>query len=212
MARTGSLVCDRESRVTSALGAARQAWEARTHEAMSRSTTLTDDELLSSRDPEAFGLFYDRHVKMLLGYFARRTFSPEVAADLTAETFASALVAKRKFKPGGPPATAWLFAIAARRLADYQRKGYVEQRMRRSLEMQPRPVSEADKEMIRILGDDAARSVLSALPPEERKLVAAHVIDERPYGELAAEHHTSEAALRQRMSRGLATLRRGLGR
>ena len=54
--------------------------------------------------------------------------------------------------------------------------------------------------------------MLSELPPEQRRLVRAHVIDERPYGELAAELHTSEAALRQRMSRGLATLRKGLGR
>ena len=121
---------------------------------------LTDDELLCSDDPEAFGVFYDRHVKALLGYFARRTHDPEEAADLTAETFASALVARRRFKPGGPPATAWLFTIAARRLADYQRRGYVEQKMRRSLAMERRPVSDADAEMIRLLGDDAAQSVL----------------------------------------------------
>lgn len=181
-------------------------------EAMPPTGLLTDDALLCSDDPEAFGVFYDRHVKVLLGYFARRTFSPEEAADLTAETFASALVARKRFKPGKAPATAWLFAIAARRLADYQRRGYVEQRMRRSLEIERRPVGEADAEMIRMLGDDAAHSVLSELPPEQRGLVRAHVIDERPYGELAAEHHTSEAAIRQRMSRGLATLRRGFGR
>ncbi len=78
--------------------------------------------------------------------------------------------------------------------------------------MERRPVGEADAEMIRMLGDDAARSVLSELPPGERRLVTAHVIDERPYGELADELHTSEAVVRKRMSRGLATLRRGLGR
>ena len=78
--------------------------------------------------------------------------------------------------------------------------------------MERRPVGEADAEMIRMLGDDAARSVLLELPPGERRLVAAHVIDERPYGELADELHTSEAVVRKRMSRGLATLRRGLGR
>ena len=175
-------------------------------------TQPTDDELLISGDPEDFGLFYDRHVKALLGYFARRTFNPEEAADLTAETFASALVARKRFKPGGPPATAWLFAIASRRLADYQRRGRVEQRTRRSLAIERREVSEADAEMIRMLGDDAARSVLSELPPEQRRIVAAHVIDERPYGELSGELHTSEAAVRQRVSRGLATLRRGFGR
>jgi hypothetical protein len=73
----------------------------------------TDEELLTSDDTEAFGLFYDRHVRALLRYFARRAGSPEVAADLTAETFASALLARRRFKPGGPPAAAWLYAIAS---------------------------------------------------------------------------------------------------
>jgi RNA polymerase sigma-70 factor (ECF subfamily) len=156
-------------------------------------------------------VFYDRHVKSLLGYFARRTRDPEVAADLTAETFASALVARRRFKPGGAPAAAWLFAIAARRLADYQRRGRVEQRMRRSLEMERRVVSDADAEMIRLLGDDAAESMLAELQPEQRELIAAHVIEERPYDVLAGELHTSEAALRQRVSRGLSSLRRRKG-
>jgi RNA polymerase sigma factor (sigma-70 family) len=171
----------------------------------------TDDELLCSVDPEAFGEFYDRHVRSLLGYFARRTHDPEVAADLTAETFASALVARRRFKPGGAPAAAWLFAIAARRLADYQRRGRVEQRMRRSLEMERRDVSGSDAEMIRLLGEDAAESMLAELPPEQRALIAAHVLDERPYDELAGELDTSEPALRQRVSRSLAALRRRKG-
>ena len=61
----------------------------------------TDEDLLGSDDPDDFGVFYDRHIRALLGYFARRTGDPEVAADLAAETFASALVARRRFRPGG---------------------------------------------------------------------------------------------------------------
>ena len=52
--------------------------------------------------------------------------------------------------------------------------------------------------MIRLLGDDAAQSLLAELPPDQRELIAAHVIEERPYDELAGELDTSEAALRQR--------------
>ena len=65
--------------------------------------------------------------------------------------------------------------------------------------------------MIRLLGDDAAESMLAELPPEQRGLIAAHVIEERPYDELAGELHTSEAALRQRVSRSLSSLRRRKG-
>jgi RNA polymerase sigma factor (sigma-70 family) len=172
---------------------------------------LSDDELLRSEDPEAFGLFYDRHVKTLLGYFARRTGDAEVAADLTAETFASAIVAKRRFRPGGSPAAAWLFTIAGRRLADYHRHGQVEQRMRRSLEMERRPLTAEDAEMIRLLAEDATGTLLADLPADQRDAVVAHVVDDRGYPELAGELHVSEATVRQRVSRGLATLRRRIG-
>src|SRR5919197_6181405 len=91
-------------------------------------TQLTDEDLLRSDGAEEFGVFYDRHVRSILGYFARRTHDPEVAADLTAETFASAIVAQHRFKPGGAPAVAWLHTIASRRLVDFQRRGRVERR------------------------------------------------------------------------------------
>jgi DNA-directed RNA polymerase specialized sigma24 family protein len=65
--------------------------------------------------------------------------------------------------------------------------------------------------MIRLLGEDAAQSMLAELPPDQRGLIAAHVIEERPYDELAGELDTSEAALRQRVSRSLGALRRRKG-
>lgn len=172
---------------------------------------LTDENLLCSEDPEAFGVFYDRHVRALLAYFARRTGDAEVAADLTAETFASAIVAKRRFKPGGPPAGAWLYTIGSRRLVDFQRRGRVDGRMRHALAMERRTVSSDDARMIRLLADDRASVALAELPSDQRAAIAAHVIDDRGYPELAGELQTSEAVVRQRVSRGLATLRRRIG-
>ena len=171
----------------------------------------TDEDLLGSDDPEDFGVFYDRHIRALLGYFARRTGDPEVAADLAAETFASALVARRRFRPGGAPAGAWLYTIAHRRLADYHRKGRVDDRLRRSLAMERRPVGDDDARMIRMLGDDTATTLLAALPGDQRDAIAAHVVGDRGYGEVAVELHLTEAAVRQRVSRGLRTLRRRIG-
>ena len=53
----------------------------------------SDDALPAAprAEPEAFAVFYRRHVEALLAYFARRTRDAELAADLTAETFAAAL-------------------------------------------------------------------------------------------------------------------------
>ena len=172
---------------------------------------LSDDDLLTTDDPEAFGMFYDRHVNSVLGYFARRTGDPEVAADLTAETFASALTARRRFRPGGAPASAWLFAIAARRLADYHRRGRVEARAQQALAMERVPLGAEAAEMIRLLGDDAAVSMIVMLPADQRSAIRSHVVDERGYGEIAADQAVSEQAVRQRVSRGLAALRSRIG-
>jgi RNA polymerase sigma factor (sigma-70 family) len=174
-------------------------------------TEPTDEELLASHETDDFGVFYDRHVRTLLGYFQRRTGDPQVAADLTAETFASAIVAQERYVPSGAPALAWLYRIAARRLVDYQRRGAVERRMQRAVAMERPPLSGEDVERIRMLADDATVALLEELPGDQRDAVAAHVIEERGYPELARSLGTSEAAVRQRVSRGLSTLRRRMG-
>ena len=171
----------------------------------------TDEDLLLSGDPEDFGRFYDRYVDMLLGYFARRVRDPEVAADLTGETFAAALVARRRFRRASTPAVAWLFGIAQHKLADYRRRGAAEDRMRRRLGIERVPVAEDDVEMIAMLGRDAAWQLIDELPPDQRDAVRAHVLEDRAYGEIAIASDTSEAVVRKRVSRGLGALRSRLG-
>src|SRR4051794_34127909 len=145
-------------------------------------TLVVDDEvLLRSTDPEDFGVFYDRYVDAVLAYFQRRVHDPEVAADLTAETFAAALVARRRFRRGSSSAAAWLFGIAAHKLADFWRRGHAEDRMRRRLGMEPVEVGADDADLVRWLGDDAAGRLVLELPPDQRDAVRAHVLEDRDY-------------------------------
>jgi len=174
-----------------------------------RSTSRTDEELLSAPDARSFEEFYLRNVDMVLGYFARRTGDAELAADLTSETFAAVLAGRRRYKPRKGAAAAWLFGIASRKLADAQRKGFAERRMCRRLGMERIDLTDADIAHIESLGESA---LLEDLPVDQAIAVRAHVIDERPYGEIAGELHTSEAVVRKRVSRGLATARRRIGR
>ena len=172
----------------------------------------TDEDLLLSGEAEDFGLFYDRYIDMLLGYFARRVNDPEVAADLTAETFAAALASRRRFRRSATPAVAWLFGIAQHKLADYQRRGAAEDRMRRRLGIERVPVGDDDRELIAMLGRDAAWQLIGELPPEQREAVRAHVLDDQAYADMAQAAHTSEAVVRKRVSRGLGALRQRMGR
>jgi RNA polymerase sigma factor (sigma-70 family) len=175
-----------------------------------RSTSRSDEDLLSAADARSFEEFYVRHVDMVLGYFARRTGDAELAADLASETFAAALAGRRRYRPRKGAAVAWLFGIAGRKLADAQRKGYAERRMCRKLGMERIDLTDADIAHIEALGESGA--LLAGLPPVQAAAVHAHVIEERGYGEIAGELHTSEAVVRKRVSRGLATARRRMGR
>jgi RNA polymerase sigma factor (sigma-70 family) len=171
----------------------------------------TDEQLLASAGREAFGLFYDRHARAVLAYFARRTRDPESAADLTAETFAAAIVARRRFRPGPEPPTAWLFGIARHKLADFQRRGRAEDRALRRLRVERPRLDEEDAQLVVLMADEVSAQLLAELPGDERRAIEAHVLDGCDYAEIAAAAVISEPAARMRVSRGLGRMRARIG-
>jgi RNA polymerase sigma factor (sigma-70 family) len=176
---------------------------------------MTDAELLAAtrRDPGSFALFYDRYEASVVGYFVRRTRDAELAADLTAEVFAAALGAAHKYRPLTPTATAWLFTIAHHTLARSIRRGRVEARARHRLgirdafELDP---GQIDRVEATLGSDQWVADLLERLPTEQRQAIRARILDELPYHDIAQRMQTSELVIRQRVSRGLATLRERL--
>jgi RNA polymerase sigma factor (sigma-70 family) len=177
----------------------------------------SDEELLAATaaDAEAFAVFYRRHLRSVLAYLVHRTGRPELAADLAAETFAAALQAlPRAAEPPGH-ARGWLYTIATNKLADSARRGAVADRSRRELGMAVSELSDDDLERAeelldaRRLAPDLA-ALLAELPADQRAALQARIVEERDYRELAEAWSCSEAVIRQRVSRGLTTLRRRL--
>jgi RNA polymerase sigma factor (sigma-70 family) len=174
-------------------------------------TAGKDEDLLAqfaAGDPDAFVAFYRRYLAAVLGFFLRRTGDPELTADLTAETFAAALIGAGGYRPGERPELAWLYGIAAHKLADSHRRGRVEDEARRRLALEPLTIDDADLARVAELADPGnAETALMALPPPQRDSVLARVVHERSYAEIADQMHCSEMLVRQRVSRGLRALR-----
>ena len=172
---------------------------------------MTDDELVlaTPTDPEAFGMLYARRERAIFGYLLHRVGDPELAADLTAETFAAALLAAPRFRRrAGTPAIAWLFGIARNVLLRSLERSRVEDRARRRLGMPVLELSDDDLGALeRIHAEDAVARLLETLPPDEAAAVRARVLDDEPYARTAARLQVSEAVVRKRVSRGLGRLR-----
>jgi RNA polymerase sigma factor (sigma-70 family) len=166
----------------------------------------------SAGEPDAFVSFYRSNLAAVVTFFLRRTGDREVTADLTAEVFAAALIAAPRYDPDARPALAWLYGIAAHKLADSRRRGRVEDEARRRLALEPLVLDDAALERVEEIasaqaGRDVLAGAVAALPAEQRDAVLARIVDERPYPQIAVEMACSEMVVRQRVSRGLKALR-----
>jgi RNA polymerase sigma-70 factor (ECF subfamily) len=173
----------------------------------------SDAELLqaTATEVEAFGVFYRRHVDWVLGFLAHRLGDAELAADVTSEVFAAALLSASRYDATKGEPGSWLYGIACHKLSSAVRRGAAERRARRRLGMGPVAVQPNDIEWIESLAragqGQVALGLLHDLPDDQRRVLTARVLDEREYGDIAAEHAIPPSTVRKRVSRGLAALR-----
>ena len=129
---------------------------------------MDDEAILAGldREPDAFAVFYRRHVARLL----RRSHDATNTADLCAETFAAALAGARRFDPAKGSASDWLDGIADGLLDEARRRGAVPDRARRRLGMAPVGagdgfVADLEEELVAAARFRAERRPLRLSPP-----------------------------------------------
>lgn len=173
--------------------------------------SLDDQHLLGAPDPDGtrFAVFYRRHLPEVLGFILRRVGDGELAADLTAEVFATALEARATFDHSRGSARGWLCTIAANKIIDSLRRGRVEDGCRQRLGMAPVALEDDDLRRVDDIAaaSDAVGNAMLGLATGTRAAVQARIIDERDYADIAAELRCSESVVRKRVSRGLSHLR-----
>jgi DNA-directed RNA polymerase specialized sigma24 family protein len=119
-------------------------------------------------------------VKAVLADLRRRGLATDEALDLTAEVFATALLASRRYRPGEAPARAWLMGIARNKLAHRRRRAAIETAARRKLGMPRLTYSDEALERVDELLDAEPSLYTNGtadLPPAERQVVVARVIE-----------------------------------
>jgi RNA polymerase sigma-70 factor (ECF subfamily) len=175
---------------------------------------LDDSELLRRArvDATAFGAFYRRHARAVYRSLLGDCGDPEVALDLTAETFARALQSLGRFRGlRVDSGRAWIFAIAHSLLLQYRRECSTEDRARRRLGILEATRMYADDDSVLARADAAASrerlaDVLHELPESQRSVLRLRIEDEATYEEIAQRLGCSAAAARQQASRGMRRL------
>jgi RNA polymerase sigma factor (sigma-70 family) len=179
----------------------------------------TDAELLEAarNEPEAFRELYERYAAWMRAWFLRHTSSDSAALDLTAETFAQAWNASRRFRDeAGGSAAPWLFGIARNLLRQYHKHNRIETAARERMGV-PAAWAECedyeavDERMTAVSLAPLLRRAVRALPLEQRRALELRVVQQLDYDEVAGALGCSQNAARLRVSRALRALGLKLG-
>lgn len=159
-------------------------------------------------DGDLFQAMYVEHAGALFGYFARRV-GRDLAEDLLAETFQTAIEAYHSFDTSRGDQRAWLFGIGSNLLSHHWR---TEQRRLRALAREAvAPVTSVDP-LLAVSDFTAARldarhvadrviDALGQLSPEDRTLLFLSGWEHMNSSEIAAVTAAPAATIRSRLRR-----------
>jgi RNA polymerase sigma factor (sigma-70 family) len=178
-------------------------------------TQPSDADLIarSLAEPDLFTAVLDRHSAGILRYVYARL-GPELAEDVTAETFLAAFRCRGRYDGAWPDARPWLYGIAVRQIRRHRRAEARRLRLLRSALADGPAEDHSDRVAERVtaaqLGPRLA-AVLAALPRQDRELLLLFAWAELSYAEAAVALGTTASAVKARLHRIRVRVRRELG-
>ena len=167
-------------------------------------------------DPSTFADVYVEYHEQVLRFFARRTFDPETAFDLMAETFAELFAHIDGFRgETEEQGRAWMWTVARHQLYRWRERGIVERRSIERLGMPIATLGQVEYERIEDLADlqrvrPQLEQALDQLGSEQREALRLRVLEHREYDDIAQQCGASPQVIRARVSRGLRQLAKSL--
>ncbi len=169
---------------------------------------VDDRRLLERAQKNAAGVaeLFDAYFDRIYAYAYRRVGSRETAEDIAATVFEDAMNGIKHVRWQGKPIIAWLYRIAARRVADYYRTRRATEPLADRLEL----VGEAIDDAERMERDDEYRAVrcgIERLSERDREIIRLAFFDELDGAEMAALLGCTANNVYVRLHRALKNLR-----
>lgn len=178
----------------------------------------TDEELLREMargEPDAVGLFYERHAAAVFG-MAAQAFDAATAEEIVQDVFLAAWRGAASFDPERGSARPWLFAIARHRIANELRR-----RSRRPADgpagddgvaaALPDQAPDQAEALWRRRRGEILRAAIARLPAGERAALGLAYFEDLPHGAIASLLRIPLGTAKSRIRSGVARLRLQLG-
>ena len=158
-------------------------------------------------DVKAFTRLYRELHPVVYAYFARRTERRADAEDLTARVFERVVMRLAAYEPDKGTVKTWVLTMSRNLLIDELRR----RRPEAGADEREELLADASLLPSRALDQDEAativRGLLADVPAQTREIFALRFADGMRHGEIAELLGLSEAAVKQRVSRVMRTLR-----
>ena len=157
--------------------------------------------------------WYEAHGGAVYNYLRFHVAEPDVAEDLTAETFLHVVRAADHFDPARGSARAWILTVARNALADWKRRARLRQYV--PLGKLHDLVFQAPSPEERLLREEEVGRLMdgiASLSPADRELIGLRYGSELDTAEMAAVLGVGEGTVRTRLWRALGRLREELTR
>ncbi len=162
-------------------------------------------------DAEAFGELYDRYVDQVYRYIVYRVPTPQLAEDLTSETFLRALRRISSFSWQGRDVGAWFVTIARNLIADHYKSG------RYRLELTTDDVTESgsapvqagpEAEVLEAMQNKVLLDAVKQLNAEQQECVVLRFLQGMSVSETAQIMGKNDGAIKALQYRAIRTLGR----
>lgn len=170
---------------------------------MTQGVGSDEDALAASlAEPARFAVLFERHIDAVHRYLSFRI-GPDIAEDLTAETFARAFAGRRRYQVDRGSVKAWLFGIATNLVRENLRD---EKKRIKALALSNEDLRLSTDGAVQVAERLRLAAALASLKPEWRSVVLVVGIGGLSYEETAAALHIPIGTVRSRYSRARTQL------
>ncbi|MCK4346829.1 MAG: sigma-70 family RNA polymerase sigma factor [Bacteroidales bacterium] len=157
-------------------------------------------------DIDKLGLLYERHNKILFGFFLRLSGSTEVSEDLVQTVFYRILEKRRQYKGKGK-FTSWMYQIAHNLWADFYRKNKRLESMEDYKHWNLKDGLSIDEQIAKEEQLRQLKYALDQLSPDKKEVLVLSRYQGLKYNEIADLLKTTEGAIKTKIFRALNELR-----